>query len=299
MTSSCAQCIDTEGSRVGESVQYLQACRVRCHAAPILPLVQVEACLLAGHDVDDESVTVLVYLEECGRHLAVEKPGLPVQSLLESHGRVAALVDAQRSHYLRQQLEDRRLVAFDTQGQPLRHQPVTVAVDDEPGQLITLGMHKAVGCGPRICVQCRAGSDGAFQATSPEIPIDLLARIPRQKTHTDLRPTVDVATRQPIACRTDYIDHITIGCAIVDLLDGAGEDPGMVQPHGFLSSRLQACLRHSTLLLHEGGGAHAGSVVCLQRPACAVPVRSRPPRLSPLAQPSGASGPAGREAACG
>ena len=201
--------------------------------------------LLPGGQIDQKAEPVFAHLDQIvGRQDAGQQAGRGRQSLLVAHVHIGALDDASRRAQLGQQFDQQRFDTLDAQRQTLHDQPVAVAIYDQTGQTVALGVDQAIAVGRGISCQAGASGQRSLQSPAPERRVDRLVLVPRQQPDLDLRAAVQVAARQPDAVSALHIDDLAVGRVGVDFLDGAGEDPGVVVMDRFFPPGFEGNGRH-------------------------------------------------------
>jgi hypothetical protein len=145
---------------------------------------------------------------------------------------------------------DGRPVALHREGQKLNDQPGAIAIYDEPGQTIGLGVDQAIRIRLGIGYQRSAQADSSLNAGSPELIVDHFILIPAQDTHYNLRAPVNDTPGNKPGVAIPNVDNIPIRRIALDALYRARENPGMAVKHRFFSTLFQDHLArdHSRIL---------------------------------------------------
>src|ERR1051326_5689659 len=135
--------VDAERAAVREEVEHAPSARVRAGEGAVVALIEEEAGLLSGGNVDVKAKAVL---EDRTRRIAVADRLRFHRKMLELPRRDVVLeVDQPRRQLLLQRGDDERLQALQPLVRDLDHHHIVIAIDDEAAQLVALGVHDARG----------------------------------------------------------------------------------------------------------------------------------------------------------
>ncbi len=176
---------ERESPRVAEDVERLATRRECAHRGTVVALVEVEAGLLAGDDVDAVGEAVLDQQDRVGQR-AVRDSGARREALQAAHIGIGSLEDAGGAGRRGQRRDDRIAPALAAGGRQLQHDRVAVAIGDDAGQSVGLAVDQPAARMPRVQHR-RAGRDGALDATGEERVVDRFRRVESPDPGPDLR----------------------------------------------------------------------------------------------------------------
>ena len=239
---------DAEAAGMAERVEHGGPPREARDTGAVLALVEEPAGLLATQQVDREAQAVLLHHRAGG--VAGEQARFPGEALEPAHRAVVARDDAARGGQRCQRLDDQRRGGLHSRGIRLQRDHIPVAVHDEAGQPVGLGMDQAVmGRVEQAVAQCqRLGQPG----TEPGGVAGGI-RVGRQAPRGNQRMGVEVPGAMPdaVIAFEAYDDAGGQGPGHRRHRDLVAEGPGVARLHAAIAAGEQTEGR--TLLGHGGG----------------------------------------------
>ena len=122
-------------------------------------------------------------------------------------------------------------------GEQLGHEVVAVAIDDQAGQAIGLGVHEAAAIGAGVGgEEGLAGGDGALDAAAQQGGVERLVVLPGEEAGADLRVAAPGAAGEPLAIGRGNVHHVAAAYVALHPGDGAGKNPGVALLYGALAA---------------------------------------------------------------
>ena len=257
---------DREGAHEGVRVEHALAARELLDARAERALVEVEA---------RSSGRARAGCESAGRARRTRAPRGSRPGRRRRRGSKPSILavcvarsvdDGPRREDRRERLEDQRLAPLHADGPELDREHVPVAVDDEPGQPVALGVNEAQA-GRVVARQSerRAQRQGSLEARAKERRVDLRRGVANEEAHRDRRSRRVEAAAEEVAARIDDA-HLVARCRTsVDCVDRLRVDPGMPRPDGLHVTGLEANRRHAGERV-IGPAAHGVDDYCVATP---------------------------------
>ena len=248
---SAAHGVDGEAAGVAEHIEHLAASGIALEQGAVVALVEEEAGLLPLHPVDVEAEAVLQ--GDVAVEAAHEILVLGIEPRLIRQGRLALVVDiadagAGKTGEGVGDLEAREMHAGAV---GLHHGGVGVDVDHEPGEEITLAVHKAVGV-----VVGADEAEGLAHGEGRRQTLEI--EIVGQRGGAELEHPDGYAADLEVA---DTHERAVVGndgheVALLRIVgyggDGSGEHPRMAAQQRLLLPFLQCYLIHNPILQKNG-----------------------------------------------
>ena len=237
-----------EAAGVRKRVQHPASCGEFADRPAGIPLVEIKAALLPVAHIHRELRTVFGDDEGIRRLRAGQQPASLRQSLLRPDADVGAFVDPLCPGRRLQRGDDLGAEAFDACAQELDDQIFAVAVDDQSGQRVALGMDQAAAAFRRIEPEKFPVLDRIFDPAAEERRVDRLLRVETLDPRRELRLRRPGRPGEEAAFRIGYDDGFAGGRFSFQRGDGSREDPDMTAEQRFLAPGQQ----HKHRFFHNG-----------------------------------------------
>ena len=129
---------------------------------------------------------------------------------MAARGEIAALDNTGATGQLLQDRGQQLFVPLDAQRTHLHHQIITITIDDQTGQIVTLAMNQPVDRGFATGGQGGPASECGLDAALPKGLINPFFLFPGEDAHLDLAGAVEIALRQPTTIGIVDIDQVTV-----------------------------------------------------------------------------------------
>ena len=244
--------IKRESTGVTEHIQHPPALGEALEQQAVVALVDEEARLLAAQPVDVEQQSVLhrgivvrAAVDEVAQRAVVGKSGFIGAHLARQRG-LALIVDVGDAavHHLHQLAGDGIAADVHADAVGLHDGRLAIDVNDQSRQQVALAVHQAVGVVLRIVGQAdgQPHLQGGSEATAPERLVDGFVT-KGEHPHGDGTHLI-VTDSDEIAMTVDDTHHFAFADALVGLLDGPREHPGMEAEQTLLLASFKIDLSH-------------------------------------------------------
>ena len=219
--------IDREASRIAEHVKHALALGIVLKQGAIFTLVNKESCLLAFEPVDMKLQSVLHGHIVIG--VSIKEPVFLMEVFLHRQCRLTLVEHIFYSafHHLEQRLADPVTAVVHAHAVRLNDSGLTVAIDDEPGEIVALSMNEPICIVVRIVSNPDANThiERRANALLPKTGID---RLILKGEDTDRNGTFLIMPyRNEVAVGIHHPHDIAFLYAVIHVMDGTGEDPRM------------------------------------------------------------------------
>ena len=228
-----------KASGIAEHIQYALAFGIMFQKRTIFALIHKETGLLTSQPVDMEFQSILnshiVSITTQNKSVFLTEISLEWQS---SFTLIINILESVAHHFCKS-LSYFHSVDVHTHAMRLHHGSLSVAVDNQSRQVITLTMHQSIGIIGSIVGNTHSDThlEGRIQTRAPELIIDGNI-MERKDTNCDGTYLI-MSHSNKIPGRSDDTYNLTFYDSLVHLSDSAREDPRMKTFQGLFLSPLQ------------------------------------------------------------
>src|SRR5262249_55607218 len=191
------------------------------------------------HEVDQEAQPVLLDDDRRRGDLSPQGAVVQFQPLELADAALGAQEDALRRQQFHKQFREQLAPLGQSEGGELHHEPAVVAIDRAAGEAVALAEDEPAGTSGHVEAEESAQADGRGEPVAEKVPVERHLRRPGVEADADLAAAVVQAAGDEVAGVGVEIDHLAVGRLALDVVDGAGEDPGMAAVEGPGPARLE------------------------------------------------------------